>query len=50
LESFLLKVFISKLGTKTASLPMTSVDDKKLGGTIRREEDLKNVTGQTKMQ
>lgn len=50
MESFLLNVSISKLGTKPTSLLMTFVDDKKLGGTIRKEEDLKNVMGRTKMQ
>lgn len=43
MEPFLPNVFISKLGTKTTSLLVTFVDDKKVGDTIRREEDLKNA-------
>lgn len=49
MESFLI-IFIIKLGTKTTNLLMTFVDDKKLGGTIRREEDLKNVMARMKTQ
>lgn len=48
MEPFLPNVFISKLGTKTTSLLVTFVDDKKVGDTIRREEDLKNVREEQK--
>lgn len=41
----ILNVFLSELGIKTTSLLVKLVDGEKLGGTIRRMENVKNVMG-----
>lgn len=41
----MLNVFISELGIKTTSLLVRLVDCEKLGGAIRRVENLKNIMG-----